>query len=336
MIEDNRPDEQTQEQIRAKPRRRKLRVRLFIFLLCLAISASMWVFIELMKDYTTDIPYFISFRNVPEDLILVNQDDSIITVGVNAQGFELLVAQYMRKRQTIEIDLADVKIRSGADGYTAIMPASRLKEQVMRQISFSKSITNIRPDTLMFRFSEIYRKQVPVISNIRYSFANQFQLSDSIRIDPRYVMVSSIKDVIDTIRFVTTDRLELDNLDSNLTITLPLRKTLRNNMIRYSQDTVAIKIKVERFTEAVLKVPVSITGNILPIRIYPDEIDVSCQVPLSQYKELDASQFAATVIASPGNLAVNKNLMVVLTKVPANVRSVRFKPDKVEYIIISK
>jgi hypothetical protein len=326
MHTDDHPIEPLPDQKPDKPVSSKLRARIFIFLVCLAISGSMWVFIELMKDYTTDLTFSITFKNVPKDLILETQTDSTLVAGVNAQGFELLVAEFLRKRQSLEIDLSDLRIRQGEDGYTAFIPASQIMQQVAGQLSYSKSITYIKPDTLFFRFSEVYRKRVPVVADISYSFADQYQLYDSARVEPQTVIVSSIKNVIDTIRFVTTQHFDLNNLDSNRVFTAPLRKSLRSNMIRYSPDSVTVNVSVRRYTEAVFNIPVTVTGSILPIRIFPDQVEVTCQVPFSEYREIDASNFTAEVQATPTLLSVNKQLPVILTKFPAKVRSIRLKP----------
>jgi hypothetical protein len=336
MATDDRPVETHSDKKHQRPHRRKIRVRVFIFLVCLAISGSMWVFIELMKDYTTDLVFSITFKNVPKDLILENQTDSTLIAGVKAQGFELLVAQYLKKRQSLELDLSDLRIRQGDDGYTAFIPSSQIIQQVAAQLNYSKSIIYIKPDTLFFRFSEIYRKRVPVHLDLSLSFADQFQLYDSVRFSPQSVIVSSIKNVIDTIRFVTTQHLELNDLDSNLIFSAPLRKPLRANMIRYSQDSVTVSMQIRKYTEAVFNVPVKVNGSILPIRIFPDQVEVTCQVPLSDYRQIDASNFNAEVTASPSELSINKRLPVILTKIPRNVRSIRLKPDQVEYIIIAK
>ncbi len=336
MTDDDHSSEIETVGIKPRQTRRKIRARLFIFMICLAISASMWVFIELMKDYTSDISYPITFIHVPESLILVNQADSVITVGVNAQGFELLVAQFVSKRHPVEIDLSELHIRQGKEGYSAFIPASQLLQQVGRQLSYSKSIIAIKPDTLFFRFSEIYRKRVPVVPDISYSFASQYQLYDSVRFSPQTVMVSSIKDVIDTIRFVSTERVRLKDLDSNLVISVPLRKGLRTNMIRYSSDSVTVKIQVQKYTEAVFSVPVTISGNTQPLRLFPDQVEISCLVPLNDYHLIETANFAAEVLATPSMLSAGKKLEVRLSRSPANIRSLRIKPDHVEFIIISK
>ncbi len=319
-----------------KPQKRKLRVKLLVFLVCLFLSAAMWAFIELMKDYTTDIVYTITFKNVPEDLLLVNQEDSTIAVGVNAQGFELLVAQFMHKRKIIELDLSDLRIRHDEEGYTAFIPGSGLFEQVGRQLGYAKSITHVRPDTLFFRFSEIYKKRVPVRLDVAYNLKNQYQLYDSVEYSPNSIIVSSIKNVIDTIRSVRTAHFEMNNLDSNRNVTIPIHRSLRGNMLRYSEDSVTLKVKVQKYTEAVFNIPVTVTGNILPIRIFPDQVEVRCLVPLNDYHDIDASSFSATVIASPNMLAANKRLQVLLNRIPYNVKSCKLKPDQVEYIIIAK
>jgi len=336
MVIEDRPEGKIKPKEDQRPEKRKFRVRLLIFLVCLCISASMWVFIELMKDYTTDVEYAMAFRNVPEDLILVNQADSTIHVGVNAQGFELLVAGFMKKKQTIELDLSDIRIRQDASGYSAYMPASRILEQVGMQLKYAKAITYIRPDTLFFRFSEIYRKRVPVVLDLDYSFESQYNLADTIRYSPMFVTVSSIKDVIDTLRFIKTEHLSLHGLDSSRTVSIPLHKSLRSSMIRYSSDTVRTSIRVKKFTEAVFSIPVSVSGNILPIKIFPEQVEVVCMVPMDEYSDLDASGFAATVIATPANLSAYRKLKVMLTRQPQNVRSVRIRPDEVEFIVITK
>jgi hypothetical protein len=336
MVTESRPLNTEKNREEHKPLKRKLRVKLWVFLVCLFLSSAMWAFIELMKDYTTDIEYSISFINVPEDLILVNQDDSTISVGVNAQGFELLVAQFLHDRKTLELDLSDLRIRHENEAYTAFIPSGRLLEQVGRQLNYAKSITHVRPDTLFFRFSEIYRKRVPVKPDVSFSFQSQYQLYDSVQFEPQFITVASFKDVIDTLRFVKTVHAEIDDLDSNRTVSIPIHRSLKGNILRYSEDSVTLSVKVQKYTEAVFNVPVTVTGNILPIRIFPEQVEVRCQVPMNEYRDIDASGFSASVIASPNMLASSKRLQVMLNRIPPHVRNCKVKPDQVEYIIIAK
>ena len=309
--------------------------RLIVFLVCLVISVLMWLFIELMKDYTDEIKYSISFTHVPNDLILTNSGDSIISLGMNAQGFELLAAKYAQKKALLSIDLSSLKIRQSEDGYTAYLPSARIIEQLGSQINFKTNITYIKPDTLFFRFSKIFSKQVAVKTDFSYTMSPQFDITDTISCKPAYVTVSSIKTIIDTISVVHTQRLKLNKIDSSVSVRLALSKGTKANLLKYSTDSVTMQFKVEQVTEAGYTVPLSILANDKSIKIFPDKVEVLCRVPLSLYPHIEASNFSAQVEYLP-SLINQKRLSVKLVKSPDKIKVLKIIPSDVEYIIISK
>lgn len=309
--------------------------RLFVFLVCLVISILMWLFIELMKTYSDEIRYNISFTNAPKDLILTNSGDSVLSIGMNAQGFELLAAKYAQKRKTLTIDLSTLKIRTTPDGYVAFLPSARIIEQLGSQIHFEKEITNIKPDTLFFRFSQIFRKQVPVRADVQFNLNRQYDVTDSLRITPQYVTVSSIKAIIDTITFIKTQSLRLNQLDSNVFMKVALDKGANARLIRLSSDSVTFRINIEKVTEAGYTVPVSIKNNGENIKIFPDKVEIICRVPLSEYPHVGKNDFETEVEFVPTTKS-QKKLKVNLVKSPENVRVLKIVPEELEYIIISK
>ncbi|MDO9255369.1 MAG: CdaR family protein [Bacteroidales bacterium] len=323
-----KPNETGRKEHRSHP-------RLIVFLVCLVISILMWLFIELMKDYTDEIKYNVSFINAPRDLILTHSGDSVISVGMNAQGFELLAAKYAHKLRGLTIDLSTLKIRPTADGYIAYLPSSRIVDQLGTQIRFEKQITYIKPDTLFFRFSKIFVKQVPVKLDLDYSLNGQYDITDSITYRPQFVSVSSIKSIIDTLSFIKTQKLQLSQLDSSVTIKVALKKGYRASLLKFSTDSVTVKFKVEKVTEAGYTVPVSVSGNGENVKIFPDKVEIVCRIPLSVYPHITASDFSAEVEFQPASLK-EKKLKVTLIKIPKKVRVLKISPAEVEYIIISK
>ncbi len=295
----------------------------------------MWLFIELMKDYTDEIKYNISFINAPRDLILTHSGDSVISVGMSAQGFELLAAKYAPKLRELTIDLSTLKIRPTTDGYIAYLPSSRIVEQLKTQIRFDKEISYIKPDTLFFRFSKIFVKQVPVKLDLDYTLNGQFDITDSITFRPQFVTVSSIKSIIDTLSFITTQKLQLSQLDSSVTIKAALKKGYRASLLKFSTDSITVKLKVEKVTEAGYTVPVSVSGDGENVKIFPDKVEIVCRIPLTAYPHIAASDFSAQVEFLP-SLVKEKKLKVTLIKTPAKVRVLKISPAEVEYIIISK
>jgi hypothetical protein len=309
--------------------------RLIVFLVCLVISILMWLFIELMKNYTDEIKYSITFTNVPQNLILTNSGDSIISIGMNAQGFELLAAKYAQKQRSLTIDLSTLKIRPSEEGYTAYLPSTRIMEQLGNQIRFEKEITHIKPDTLFFRFSEIFRKQVPVRPDLVYTLSGQYDVTDSLSFKPQFVTVSSIKSIIDTLSFIKTQKLRLSKLDSTVNMKVALDKGSRPGLMKFSNDSVTVNLKVEEVTEAGFTVPVSINGNGENVKIFPDKVEIICRVPLSEYPHIAASDFSAEV-EFQSSLIKEKKLRVNLVKSPEQIKVIKITPAEVEYIIISK
>lgn len=309
--------------------------RLVVFLVCLAISLLMWLFIELMKDYTDEVKYNISFINPPKDLVFTNSDDTLISIGLKAQGFELLVAKYAHRNRTLEIDLSSLKFHRAGDGFTAFLTSSRIIEQLSGQIRFEKEITSVRPDTLFFRFSEIVRKQVPILIDVSYSINTQYDISDSITFYPKYVTVSSIKEIIDTLSFVKTQKLNLQEIDSSVKMKVALFKGSSSRLIKFSSDSVTIQLNIDKVTEAGFVIPVSIVGNGENVKIFPDKVEITCRVPLSEYPHIEKMDFAAEVEFNP-TMKGQKKLPVKLVKIPEKVRVLKIVPEEVEFIIISK
>lgn len=309
--------------------------RMVVFLVCLVISILMWLFIELMKDYTDEVRYNVTFINVPKDLILTNSNDSVISIGMNAQGFELLAAKYRQKLMDITIDLSTLKIRQTEYGYSAYLPSSRVIDQLGNQIRFEKEITYVKPDTLFFRFSKIFSKQVPVRLNMDYTLSGQYDVTDSIMYKPEYVTVSSIKSIIDTLSFIATQKLSLTNLDSNVNIKVALNKGNRAGFMKFSSDSITVKLKVEKVTEAGYTVPLLISGNSENVKTFPDKVEIICRIPLSVFPQIAASDFSAEVEFLPSSVK-EKKLVVNLVRTPAKVKVLKIIPSDVEFIIISK
>ncbi len=331
-------DSQTEPQTKPVKKDRKehrSHPRLFVFLVCFIISVLMWLYVELMKTYNDEITYTVTFTEVPKNLILTNGEDSTITVGMNAQGFELLAAKYANSRRTVNINLSRLKIRPSGNGYVAFLPSARVIDQLGSQIRFDKELRYIKPDTLFFRFSEIHQKQVPVIPDIDYSLNKQYDLIDTITFKPRFVTVSSIKNIIDTLSFVKTERLSLNQLDSSISIRVALSKGDQARLIRYSSDSVTVNLKIAKVTEASFIVPVSISGNGENVKIFPDKVEIICSVPLSEFASIKKSDFMAQVEYHPSMKSENK-LKVTLLQTPPKVKILKVIPEEVEYIIISK
>jgi hypothetical protein len=312
------------------------RRQFFVFLFCLAISGAMWVFIELAKDYTDELKFQVHLTNAPEDLILVNSEDTTVTVGVMAQGFDLFAYKFIRRHKSLELNLESLRIRQNGNSFSAYLPSSEIIKQIEQQLKFSKGVSTITPDTLFFKFAAITRKRVPVKLDLSFSCKQQYFLYDSVRFFPTTIVASSIKEVIDTLHFVATAHVNKENIDSTVTFKVSLTSRLHHNLFKFSQDSIKVTIPVQRYTEITFTVPVTIEGMPESIKIYPAQVELTCLVPMIDFQSVEASEFEARVKVDPTKLVSSKTLKVEVIKSPPKVKITHIKPEIVEYLILAK
>lgn len=314
-----------------KPRSYRL---LVAFIICLTISGLMWLFIELLKTYNDEVKYNIEFKNVPKGLILTNTGDSSIYIGLTSQGFELINIKYFEKRKKpLIVNLEDINIRQTAEGYVASLPTAKLIRDLNKQLDLSKSISYIRPDTLYFKFSEVHSKRIPVIPLFSFESGSQYEMGDSISISPQLVTVRSIKNVIDTIRAAYTDIVKIKIADTNKLMKVRLSKGKMPWLLKYSSDSVSLKVNLQQITEAIYSVPVQVRGEGKEnVKIMPEKVDLYCRVPMAQFKNIKPEDFEVT--ADYKKHTSKGKLNVQVSQYPAGIKVIKTKPSELEYIIL--
>lgn len=314
----------------------RFRKKLSVFVLCLLLSVFMWLFIKLTRDYTVDFHFTIDYKHYPKNLVLTEAPDSTLTIGVNAKGFELISARYLHSSRSLTVDIKDIRIRHGQGGYYAHMATSQLMQQISQQLPASRSVTYLSPDTLTLQFTNAAHKKVPVILRLTSSFHKQYQLYNHVQVKPDSVFVTASRAVLDTLRFITTKHITLNNLEENQHFRLPLILPLKTGQMRLSDDTVEVFIPVEKYTEAKITVPIVPvqTSSDFVIKTFPDKCTVTCLVPLRDFRNVDAHLFRAVVSINQANIANTKKLKVELSKSPARVKVLKVEPEDVEFIIL--
>jgi hypothetical protein len=314
----------------------KFRKKLSVFLLCLLLSLSMWLFIKLTRDYTVDFHFAIGYKHYPKNLVLTEAPDSILVVGVNAKGFELISAKYLHGSRNLMVDFKDVRIRHNQNGYYAHIATSQLMPQISQQLPAARKIEFVSPDTISIHFTNAYRRKVAVKLNLNTSFRKQYQLYDRVQIKPDSVYVTASRTVLDTLKSIATKYASKKNLNENQRFRVPLTLPLKPGQMRVSSDTIEVFIPVEKFTEATISVPVTTiqTSSSYVLKTFPDKCTVTCLVPLRDFKNVDADLFSLVVSFDPAKIADRKKLEVKVAKSPARVRVIKVEPEEVEFIIL--
>jgi hypothetical protein len=155
------------------------RQQLYVFLICLLISIFIWFLIVLSKETYTTIDYPIVFENSPENLVLVNNPDSILSVRFSSGGFELFTLKYLTRKHPIRIDLNKLELAKEGSNFTSIFSTSKISRDIIGKLKISQEYVSISPANIYFRFEALTGKMVKVLPKLKLDFARQYQLSDS-------------------------------------------------------------------------------------------------------------------------------------------------------------
>lgn len=303
--------------------------KLNVFGLFLVLTFVFSALTKLSKTYTDNITLDIRYVNLPEQDVITLDSLPKINATVSAFGFDLLWYQF--RKHTIQIDFEkDVYIKDS----TYVWIASKFKNEINNQLGNSAEVVSLEKDTLRFPFETLIVKKVPVILNSKVVFKTGYDILDSYTIRPDSVNVIGSALEVSKISKVETELLSMKDVIDTINKTLVLMKP-ENPNVKFSTNEVSVSVKVEKFTEGTLEVPVTIINKPLdvPINYFPKTVTVLYYTSLNSYKTIKPLDFKVDCdFAETEN--TNKAFFVPkLVKIPKEVKSARLKQNKVEFII---
>lgn len=310
--------------------------RLIVYLIFVALATIFWFLLQLEDEYETEISLPIRYSNFPVDKILVNELPDHFILNVKGHGFKLLEYKISNKFLPFPINVNNLTLKMHSrSSYVKFFALSKnLNIDIQRWLDSDLKIMSISPDSLFFDFADRIFKKVPVESQLNIIPATQFLIRGEIAFSPDSIIISGAKPIVDTINSVYTRKQDLLDLKANYDDDIKLEKI---DNIDFSEDNVDIAINIEKFTEGSKKVRLN-TLNIpdsLVLRTFPNEINVTYFVALSDYDKVLPQLFEVAVDYKDINTQGDK-LNVKILNSPEYVRSLRFDPETVEYIIEKK
>lgn len=317
------------------PDRKKSRGNLTVFLICLAISVFIWFLITLSKESYTSLEYPIEFVNLPTDMVLVNNPDSVLTFRISSGGFELFTLRYLNRKRPVRVDLEAVNLEEQDSIFTGAFLTSRLTASIRKQYSFSEELISISPETIEFRFEPLSGKMVPVKSALLLEFQKQFRLSDTITFVPPQVKVIGPRNLVDALDQVFTYPERVVDISGNISGRVKLEKPIAHEQLTLQPEEVEFRLQADKFTESTLELPVSILSKDVMVKTFPQKVKVTFLVSLSDFKRIDPSLFEAGIVL-PDPPGEGTKAKVSLSRIPAFVEVTRIEPEEVDFLVFKK
>ncbi len=310
----------------------RLNKRVITFLICVLIATFFWLMMSFSKEYTMSFRFPVKYINFPTDNVIANHLPENIEIEIKSNGFNILGYKFKQAKEVVSVDIKDAKPLSEKNHFYLLTNA-RI-DKFTAQFSNAVKIQKIYPDTIFLNFNKKITKSVPVKPRLNISFLPQYQLTDSVKLNPAFVSISGAADVIDKIKFVETEPMDLKNISNVVSVKLTILQTQQLKLVDVSQSTVEATVDVKKFTEGNILLP--IYAENLPmgynLKTFPDKVLVKFNIAFDDYEKINETMFKAIVDYNKIELG-NSHLKVQLVKFPNTIHSVKINPEKVEFII---
>jgi YbbR domain-containing protein len=296
-----------------------------VLMICMAIALLFWFFVKMSKTYDTIRPIKINYQ-LPEGFDFQQKPVDVLYVKYSEQGWSLISTYLFDKNESISFNLNDVQDigKINEEILEAIQSASKLK------------VLGFTPENLGLSLDKTSIKKVPVVLESDFQMEPDFFITDSIVIEPDSVVIWGPGSSLSNITHIKTEPITLKGLKSSQAITAALSKP-EGKYLKLSETKVQVLISVEQFTEKTFRVPVFVKSNDEDdsIQIVPTAVELTCSVVLSRFDEIKESDFVVEAILPEKTASARTNYAaLIISKQPNLVKSVRIKPNNVEFFIV--
>ncbi len=311
--------------------------KLLVYVFFVGIATIFWFLNALGKEYTTTVNYPVQYINLPKNKVLTNKLPEQFALKVNAHGFELirykLSTAFLSNTFDVGFYTNNRLGNSNLQNYSLV--TSQIVSRFDKDLSSSIELLSISPDTILFEFSLIVDKRVPVRLNVSTSFEQQYMLDETISAEVDSVVVKGPNSKLESIDFVETEDLILTGLNKTIKKSVNLKPI---EGTEFSQRKIEITIPVEQFTEEKMNIPIKVNNlpDSLLLRLFPGDIKVSYFVGFKKHDKVSADLFDLRVDYNQTSEDGSNTLKIELLRNPSFVTNVRFYPQEVTYLIEKK
>lgn len=298
-----------------------------IFLFFLILSGTFWLLMSLNETYEKELEIHVRLVDIPKNVILTSDTTTSINVTVRDKGYSLLTYLYGNKIQTIKIKFKNYARQTGG----GVVQSAELQKLIYQQLFNSSRITSVKPDKFEFFYNYGLKKRVPVRLFGKIVPGQSYYLA-KLLFAPDSVDIYASREVLDSIKYVKTKRLQISNLTDTM-----IRKVALQRMrgVKYVPEDVKISIYPDILTEEKFEVPIIAInmpeGKVL--RTFPSRVTVTFTVGASMFRSIHPEKFR--VVADYNELAENpsEKCNIYLRNIPHGVRNARIDVSQVDYLI---
>lgn len=301
------------------------KIKSFLFFLLLA--TFFWFLTKFSRDSEATLTTTLDYINIPDAVILANDNVNEITFEVSGNGFQLL--SHKLRKTSLEIDLSSYYNEAES---SIVLSLQEIQKLILKQLNLS-DIKNISENELVLHLDKNASKKVPISLQSKISFKDGFFQQGEIIIRPDSVRISGPSEEIDTITTIRTQLLKKKDITEGFTESVSLVKP-QNEKVLLNPQSVTITIDVEEFSQMKMDIPVEIINLTegTKLKLFPESIEIIFDVSIKDYGNLTTNDFK--IICDFAERMEEGSFMIPkLVKHPENLKRIELETKKVEFLI---
>lgn len=298
-----------------------------VFLFFLALSGTFWLLMSLNETYEKEIEIPVDIVDIPKNVVLTSDTTTSVRIIVRDKGYSLLTYVYGNRIRAVKVKFSSYAQKTGI----GVVSSAELQKMIYRQLFNSSRITSVKPDKLEFFFNYGLKKRVPIRLYGRIVPMQSYYIS-GIYFHPDSVDIYASEDVLDSIKHVDTERLQVFNLTDTLSKEVSLKRV---RGVKYIPEKVRITICPDILTEEKCEVP--IVSENMPegkvLRTFPSRVTVTFTIGASMFRSIRPERFRVVVDYNELKNNPSEKCNVYLRSIPHGVKNARIDINQVDYLI---
>ncbi len=325
-----KPDRKRKRDLFWKIERRLFSKDALIFLFFLLLAGIFWFVQSLDKQRESSIRIPVDYMGIPEDIEIENKLPKQIVIKVRDEGMALL--QYSRNTVPLALDMDRAYFGKGE----FVITADQLKNRLSRYVLPTTAVISIDPDTILVKYHKLSTATLPIKVKSDIGFASQYILSKEVEVSPTKVKVFGPENVLDTMKAVYTEKVELRSLSDTTEVKAKLEKSKTG--VKYAFEDVNLTFYVEMFTESKKEVPITVINvpDNINARIFPPSVQVSYNVGLSNFNRIKENDIQLVFDYNEAKESKRRRYKLKVINNSSFISNLRVSPDEVEFLLEEK
>ena len=301
----------------------KKRFRFFLFFVF--ISFSFWLSTKLSNSYTVEQTFNIEWINIPEGVIIPDNDQKLNT-SITASGVEIIL--YRLFDDFLKIDLSQAEF--GREIFE--LNVENQKFFIRQQLYNNTSLNQTNPSFFKIKFSRLSEKKLPVfpqtIINLRAGYLTDYAVISK----PDSIIIRGPKILLDSINFAETVIYFEEDVFKSISKKVNLKPI---QGVNFSKSEVEIELSVSRYSEKELNIPIELINKPqeIKVKLFPAQSKIRATMPMTIIGNVGVSDFRLIADYNKILNGQTQKLELYVLKKPTGVKQIILEPKEVNYLI---